>query len=271
MPACLPDSILAELPSGPRVMSANGTRTCLCTRFGVWNANPTWHVHFPLAILIHLQDEDLFVHTFGIRMLDLPGLKPVNTALQALAVAEEQLEQRVLGSSGSSGGSKEGKASSSGKSPGSSKGGSKGSSGGGQAVGEAGPTAEQAAALLARIRFRRLLLEALQSLQQYKQAGVEAARKQCQLAEAQLQLVAESAGQAAPAEEAPGFVPEVNRKHMGLVPPRPAQVRDWAVQRGDDSQGSKAGGSFRPVPACTSFRAAVVLHACTVLLSLPTT
>lgn len=175
------------------------------------------------------------MHTFGIRMLDLPGPKPVNAALQALAVAEEQLEQRVLGSSG--GGTSSGSGSSSskspgGKSPGVSKGsGGKGGSGsgGGQAGAEAvatvqGPTPEQAAALLARIRFRRLLLEALQSMQQYSQAGVEAARKQCQLAEAQLQLVADSARLAAPSDQAPGFVPEVNRKHMGLVPPRPVQV-----------------------------------------------
>ncbi len=197
-----------------------------------------------------MQDEDLFVHTFGIRMLDLPGPKPVNAALQALAVAEEQLEQRVLGAASSGSGkedSKEGKGSAvgsggSGKSPGGSskspagsKGGGKGgggssSGGGGQAAGEGGPAAEQAAALLARIRFRRLLLEALQSLRQYSQAGVEAARKQCQLAEAQLQLVADSAGLAAPADQAPGFVPEVNRKHMGLVPPRPVQVCCWGWQ-----------------------------------------
>ena len=179
-------------------------------------------------MLLHPQDEDLFVHTFGIRMLDLPGPKPVNAALQALAVAEEQLEQRVLGSSSGGGSSS---SSTGGKSPGSKGGGGKGGSGsgGGQAGGEAvatvqGPTPELAAALLARIRFRRLLLEALQSMQQYSQAGVEAARKQCQLADAQLQLVADSARLAAPADQAPGFVPEVNRKHMGLVPPRPVQV-----------------------------------------------
>lgn len=41
VPACLPGSILAEAAVGPLAMPANRTRTCLCTRFGVWNGNPT--------------------------------------------------------------------------------------------------------------------------------------------------------------------------------------------------------------------------------------
>ncbi|KAL4459016.1 hypothetical protein ABPG75_013881 [Micractinium tetrahymenae] len=134
------------------------------------------------------EDEDFFVHTFGIKMLDLPGDKPIKAALQALATAEEQLEQRL-------------------------------------AAEQAEQLSEElAAALLARVRFRRLVLEALHCLQQYSQAGVEQARRYCQLAEAQLKLVADTASLAAPVEEAPGFVQDVNRRHMGLVPPRPVQA-----------------------------------------------
>ena len=179
-------------------------------------------------------------------MLDPPGDLPMKATLQALAAAEEGLEQWVAAGGGGGGGGGGGRT----------KGG-----GGAQAKGKAAPSASQtqqaaqrqpqqaaqappqqqqaahqqhpsegeAAALLARVRFRRLLLEALQSLKQYSQAGVEAARRQCQLAEAQLQLVADSAGLAAPHGEAPGFEPEVNRRHMGLVPPRPVKVRPDAL------------------------------------------
>lgn len=163
-----------------------------------------------------VQDEDLFVHTFGIRMLDVPGPKFVKASLQALAMAEEALEQRVA-----SGGAAQG---------------SCGRGGGGEEPSEA-----QAAALLARVRFRRLLLEALQSMQQYSQAGVEAARRQCQLAEAQLGLVADSAALAAPHDQAPGFVPDINRKHMGLVPPRPVKVCGSAAMVGEGRWG---GGQY---------------------------
>jgi hypothetical protein len=197
-----------------------------------------------LSCFMHprLQDEDFFVHTFGIRMLDLPGPKPVAAALQALATAEEQLEQSVAGGSSSSSSSAvTGTVNGSGRGlkkqqqqqqqqqrglTGSSSAADAGEADGaassvGRAAQLAAPSSEQAAALLARIRFRRLLLQALQSLQLYSQAGVAAAQQQCRLAEAQLALVAASAELAAPLDAAPGFAADVNRRHMGLVPPRP--------------------------------------------------
>jgi hypothetical protein len=166
----------------------------------------------------------LFVHTFGIRMLDLPGAKPVKAALQALAVAEEQLEQRVAAGDSSSisidrkGSHQQQQQHKAAPQSGDAAAAAAASSSDGVLSGK------QAAALLARIRFRRLLLEALQSLQLYSQAGIEQARRQCQLAEAQLDLLAGSASLAAPLEEAPSFVPDVNRRHMGMVPPRPLRV-----------------------------------------------
>lgn len=188
-------------------------------------------------------------------MLDLPGSKPVAAALQALAAAEEQLEQWVAGtggsaSSGSSGGD------------GGGKGGGGGTSGspqqqpGSAALQGSGwpPSSEQAAALLARIRFRRLVLEAAQSLQVYSQAGVEAARRQCQLAEAQLALVEGSAGLAAAPNKAPGFVPDINRQHMGLVPPRRVHV-STPLRR-------PAGSSSATLCAVCSVRAGQQRHAC---------
>lgn len=155
------------------------------------------------------------MHTFQIRMLDLPGPRAARAALQVVAAAEEALEQAVAaaGAPNSSSSAQQQQ-----QGDGSSRGG-----GGGEGLSEA-----QAAALLARVRFRRLLLEAVQSLQLYSQAGVEQARRQCQLAEAQLALVADSASLAAPLEEAPGFVPDINRPHMGLVPPRPVKARTCA-------------------------------------------
>ena len=84
------------------------------------------------------------MHTFGIRMLDLPGSKAVKAALQALALAEEGLETEAA----------------------------EGSSGSGSGL-ERQQRHALAAALLARIRFRRLLLEGLLALQQYSAAGVE--------------------------------------------------------------------------------------------------
>lgn len=211
------------------------------------------------------------VHTFGIKMLDLPGDKPIKAALQALALAEEQLEQRLAAGAGSdssraadkgrSGGAKGG-----GGGSGSSKGGARQpafSAGEGcpatatstqQQQQQPGPEhgqqaevgGELAAALLARIRFRRLALEALHSLQQYSQAGLEQARRCCQLAEAQLQLAADSASLAAPVQEAPGFVPDVNLRHMGLVPPRRVQARLGGVGR----PLSLGAGTAAPVRGC---------------------
>lgn len=174
-----------------------------------------------LAVVSRLQDEDLFVHTFGIRMLDLPGAKPVKAALQALAVAEEQLEQRVAAGDSSSisiniKGSPQQQHHKAAPQSAAVAAAARG--------GDGALSGEQAAALLARIRFRRLLLEALQSLQLYSQAGIEQARRLCQLAEAQLDMLAGSARLAAPLEEAPSFVPDVNRRHMGMVPPRPLRV-----------------------------------------------
>ena len=81
------------------------------------------------------------------------------------------------------------------------------------------------------MRFRRLVAEALRYVQQYSVQGVEAAARCCELAGEQLRKVEQSAGLAE--GEALGFYPEVNRRHMGLAPPRPVKASgQGARQRG---------------------------------------
>eukprot|EP00887_Chlorella_sp_A99_P006695 scaffold3.g6695.t1 len=179
------------------------------------------------------EDEDFFVHTFGIEMLDPPGPQPPRAALQALAAAEEWLEtQAVAGSSGGGGRPAAGKA-----------GGGKGKHRGqaphkAQAAAAAQQQEQQAAArgqeprqrwqdmgsdvaaaLLVRVRLRRMVLEALVALQQFGAAAVEQAARLAELAAAEVARVTATAGLAA-GVAAPGYVPEVNRKHMGLAPAR---------------------------------------------------
>lgn len=192
------------------------------------------------------EHEDLLVDTCGIKSLDPPGDKPIKAALQALATAEEQLEQQVASGGGSiTGSAKSGGSISSGMKSGGGKGGcgqggsqqqgqghqqqasvieGEGAAASSAAAGELALSGAEAAALLARIRFRRLLLEALQALKQYSQASVEQGRRLCQLADAQLALVLESAELAAPLDTAPGFHAELNNRNMDQVPPRPVLV-----------------------------------------------
>jgi hypothetical protein len=131
------------------------------------------------------EEEDLCVHAFNIR-LDPPGQEAMTAAAAALRGAEAAV--------------------------------SRGDTGGGDC----------SAALLARLRFRRLVIEIFQRLADPSEMGVETAAALCLKAYAELERIAETAG---PEEEeteqggdlsytALGFVPEINRKHMGMAPPR---------------------------------------------------
>lgn len=104
--------------------------------------------------------------------------------------------------------------------------------------GGAGPLAGKVAgprqpAWLASGQFqsRRMRVQVLHHITRSSRGDVEAARRYCEAGMEELQRVRDSC-HLAPAGEHPGFVPEINRKHMGLVPPRPVKVR-----------GGRAGGA----------------------------
>lgn len=155
------------------------------------------------------------MHTFGIRMLDAPGRAPRQSAIKALAAAEEWLEQQVV--SGANGSKK--------ALPGKKQQGKKAAQQQQQdPQGQGQPaeplSSEVAAALLGRVRLRRMLLEALHLLLLTSVSGLDDAARLCELAAGELPRLEETASLAGSAQ-APGFVPGINRKHMGLAPPRP--------------------------------------------------
>lgn len=138
------------------------------------------------------EDEDFSIYTCGL-YLDPPGLAPPAAALQSLAEMERYLDEQLKDSRMVGGRVKKGSSQ------------------------EA--ALESTRALLSRIRFRRYFQEALQHLQQPTTQSLEAARSCCQVAVEELQVLRDSCHLAS-AGDPPGFVPDINRRHMGLVPPR---------------------------------------------------
>ena len=68
-------------------------------------------------------------------------------------------------------------------------------------------------------------MQGLQRMAAGTRGDLDAARKQLLTAQAELARVRASGG-GVPAEQAPGFDPDVNRRLMAPVPPRPIQVPD---------------------------------------------
>jgi len=67
-------------------------------------------------------------------------------------------------------------------------------------------------------------LQALQCLAACSWADTDQACKLCDQALDELQRMRDSCHLGMAAGEAPGFVPDINRRHMGLVPLRQAKV-----------------------------------------------
>jgi hypothetical protein len=67
-------------------------------------------------------------------------------------------------------------------------------------------------------------MQGLQSMAGGTRGDLDAARKQLLAARAELARLREAAGGGVPAEHAPGFDPDANRRLMAPVPPRPIQV-----------------------------------------------
>ena len=82
--------------------------------------------------------------------------------------------------------------------------------------------AVHAAAVLSRLRFRRCLLELFLAIPVTTQRAAEDVCTRC---DAALAYLAEMEGSVALSSgaEAPGFVPNINRRHMAMVAPRPIQ------------------------------------------------
>lgn len=72
----------------------------------------------------------------------------------------------------------------------------------------------------------RTVMQGLQRMAAGTRGDLDAARKQLLAAQAELARVRASGGGGVPAEQAPGFDPDVNRRLMAPVPPRPIQVPD---------------------------------------------
>lgn len=70
------------------------------------------------------------------------------------------------------------------------------------------------------------MVQGLQRIAAGTRGDLDAARKQLLAAQAELARVRASGGGGVPAEQAPGFDPDVNRRLMAPVPPRPIQVPD---------------------------------------------
>lgn len=79
-------------------------------------------------------------------------------------------------------------------------------------------------ALLARLRFRLLLLRVLERCSQPSQRDVQEMAALCNDACTQLTLIQQTAPGEDELAAAPGFVPAINKRHMGLVPPRKGTV-----------------------------------------------
>ncbi|GAB4823291.1 hypothetical protein N2152v2_010337 [Parachlorella kessleri] len=155
------------------------------------------------------EDEDFCIYIFGMT-LDPPGPAAPEAALQALLEMEGYLKQQVKAGGSSAGSSGNGSGGPSHRKP------AKGS--------PEGVALETTRALLARIRFRRLFHEALQRLSSCSWADIDQACKLCDEALDELQRMKDSCHLGAAAGEAPGFVPDINRRHMGLVPLRQAKA-----------------------------------------------
>lgn len=80
---------------------------------------------------------------------------------------------------------------------------------------------QETTALLARLRFSKAFLQAMEQIQQWDAAGLEATRKHIVRAQTELAQVVETA-QLASAPPV-GFCPDVNRVLLGPIPPRPVQ------------------------------------------------
>jgi hypothetical protein len=134
------------------------------------------------------EDEDVLPHAFGAR-LDPPGAAAPAAARAALAAAEAAL---------AAGGAAA------------------------QVVGGHAFEPAERAALAARLRFRRLVLDVLEAVQAREQsvAALGALAARADEAAAALDFVMASASAEEDAAAAPGFAPEVNRALMGLAPPR---------------------------------------------------
>ena len=172
-----------------------------------------------------MQDEDILIHTFGLRLLDAPsGPKARQASLKALVAAEEWLVVEVAAEQSTpkrqqKGKKQQHKQQQKQQPPPQPQ--QQGAEGQQQQQPQLSP--DVAAALLPRLRLRRLFLEALDLLQQCSRAGVEQAAKLYDLAAAELARVRATTS-LAPGAQAPGFVPDINRKHMGLAPPRAAKA-----------------------------------------------
>ena len=69
-----------------------------------------------------------------------------------------------------------------------------------------------------------ITVQGLQRMAAGMRGDLDAARKQLLAAQAELARVRASGGGGVPAEQAPGFDPDVNRRLLAPVPPRPIQV-----------------------------------------------
>lgn len=87
---------------------------------------------------------------------------------------------------------------------------------------DAAPEDDETTAILARLRFSKALLQALEQLHQWDADGLIMARKHVQRAQAELANVVQTAHLGV--GPAVGFHPDVNRHLLGPLPPRPVQV-----------------------------------------------
>ena len=74
-------------------------------------------------------------------------------------------------------------------------------------------------------------LQALQCLAACSWADTDQACKLCDQALDELQRMRDSCHLGMAAGEAPGFVPDINRRHMGLVPLRQAKVSQYVLMK----------------------------------------
>ncbi|KAL3159878.1 hypothetical protein ABBQ38_010276 [Trebouxia sp. C0009 RCD-2024] len=141
------------------------------------------------------EEEDFITHTFGLPLQpsQAPGLQdraPKAKPLAGVSLAEDQLltsrqdshhQAETSGSLGS----------------------------------------QETTALLARLRFSKSFLQAMEQIQQWDAAGLEATRKHIVRAQTELKQVVETAHLASASPV--GFCPDVNRVLLGPLPPRPVQ------------------------------------------------